>query len=875
MGGPLWTSKFIACWVLVIIPLLVSAIIFIVFKFRVDAAVDDAAELCDKDWVNYDYFTNPPTQTMTTYVFNISNPAEYLDGGEAQLHEKGPYQFDLDINREEVVFHDDRKVVDYTLLNYLDFQEDKQCVGCEHVFKEKVTVINPAYAALLAGSQSEATLLMSLACSSTQIGLMAIMNPYPYCEKTEIGPSSSTLCRCCVPPVDGFVAVGLPASEYENNDWSFCKDITNPQGASAGVLGYVGKYDGAYKIRDTLQAFPLSTGTYTNYLRTYSVSELLTGSMSAFMGFVGYAALSQQLGNPVAKLQYDGIVNATQDMKDVCYSSNYNFCPQVSQVLATMSAIMGPTPQATAGLRLAYLKTVNCSGSIPAYQDLMDTGGLSEERALQLRYLEGLPCDSFTPAIAFATLIQSSMANSGTCADGTTNFPCCLSTFSLNFPTGVFAGRGMGCLRFIDGVIQKKRVYSAEEARLDLGNTVRQKTVCNSQDKLQLLEWFGKTSFDEWFTPAAYTFGGMFPMPWADPTVIKNANTSIAGTFTGVVVADGRAVTQTVGNGAGKSFLVSDLSDGDVKEKEWQLYATNLQRIRTAEFIKNEDKFDLQTAKYQIKQEFGDEDAATDASERSGQMPYPNIINLIYTERGKPAILTNPNFLDVNEAMFTQGNNQKRQYANGVGGVTLHKTRSAYSWNAAEIAPEQMSKASVNENRGTFESYWNYEPATGLTVTNQVTGMFGLFTMNCNPLFDPFCSVKAGYDLDLCYPRKDSNDTDYTLPCSNTNVLTPKVQGEKIFPVYWNSVIASPPQSAIDKAIFLLDVRFGFSILCVIFPCLFFILLVYTCFTWKASDTAIPAVPVMSGEHVEIAKDEAPTEGDVALTNIVSGEDTL
>ena len=111
--------------------------------------------------------------------------------------------------------------------------------------------------------------------------------------------------------------------------------------------------------------------------------------------------------------------------------------------------------------------------------------------------------------------------------------------------------------------------------------------------------------------------------------------------------------------------------------------------------------------------------------------------------------------------------------------------------------------------------------------------------MNCNPFLDPTCQFAREYSDELCYPTEIDNEV-VTSPCSNANVFTPKVQGEKVYPMYWNRVSAEPPDDALSAVTILLDVRYAFSILCIILPGMFVILSAYTIALWRQN--ADPAI---------------------------------
>lgn len=94
-----WSKGLIATWAVTTFLLVGVVIVFVVIKIQVDTLVEQSSELCSKNAPSYDYFKDPPTQNLEVWVYNISNPGLFLSGDAgAELHEKGPYSFNLDVS---------------------------------------------------------------------------------------------------------------------------------------------------------------------------------------------------------------------------------------------------------------------------------------------------------------------------------------------------------------------------------------------------------------------------------------------------------------------------------------------------------------------------------------------------------------------------------------------------------------------------------------------------------------------------------------------------------------------------------------------------------------------------------------------------------
>lgn len=406
----------------------------------------------------------------------------------------------MQVNREDVDFQDGGSKVSFTLFNQLAYNQKDSCVGCGDIYSQKITVMNPVYQAMLTGAASEFNMLLSTTCTPLQVRNMVQSDTAPFCEKSDLSPNQNADCKCCVPAV----TIENMTEVDPDGSFAYCEDLVDPYGAKASTISWLASYDGSYKLTDTFTAnsFPLSSGLYTPLLRTYTVKEMISGSVSALAGLFNYAAFSS-LSDEESIASVEGILTTTQDIKDVCYNTNYDFCPQLSDVMADLAAFGGNQQQV-----IGYLKNVGCTGSIPNYENLMEIGGLTEERAKELRYLEGVPCAQFAVSIAFAALVDLSANNNAVCADGGAK-PCCIGSFSLN--SGAQVGKGMGCLRFVDGLLQKRPVFSGEEAEEYLGSTVSHKTSCAGSDRLHIEQWFGEETMTQWFVPQNYQFPNM---PW-------------------------------------------------------------------------------------------------------------------------------------------------------------------------------------------------------------------------------------------------------------------------------------------------------------------------------------------------------------------------
>ena len=87
---------------------------------------------------------------------------------------------------------------------------------------------------------------------------------------------------------------------------------------------------------------------------------------------------------------------------------------------------------------------------------------MTQDEANKYRYLEGVQCDSFAPAVIVAAIVEATAFFGSTieCANSSDVAPCCPASFFAV----TFSGSAMGCVQFISGMYTSRRVFSTEEA---------------------------------------------------------------------------------------------------------------------------------------------------------------------------------------------------------------------------------------------------------------------------------------------------------------------------------------------------------------------------------------------------------------------------
>jgi hypothetical protein len=335
--------------------------------------------------------------------------------------------------RDSVEFSKSAGTVTFNLYNDITFDSQKSCSGCDIL--DTVYLPNVPYLALMTTAQNEGSLLLSMTCTTAQISAMTPPITSSYCKPAQLNNASVT-CVCCS------AATPTPSGAIP------CSSLLTPTTKPGGIVSWLAKYDNTLKLRDQTTSFSLASEIYAPILRQMTVSEVVFGTVSGLLGFFRTTDAIKR-GDKQSLYKYS---NTTYDLGDACAAN----CPTVSQVkLKFQQALGSGKPLSSAD--------ISCHGLVPNYVDLIAT--LGEERALELRYLEGVSCKPFTVTLAINALVLTDPNAVKVCADGSTptlTKPCCLKQYKST--TFGLTGGGLGCHFWVNGLVQSRRVYSEPEA---------------------------------------------------------------------------------------------------------------------------------------------------------------------------------------------------------------------------------------------------------------------------------------------------------------------------------------------------------------------------------------------------------------------------
>mmetsp|Transcript_15149 Transcript_15149/g.28515 ORF Transcript_15149/g.28515 Transcript_15149/m.28515 type:complete len:855 (+) Transcript_15149:129-2693(+) len=794
---------------------------YVVYDDLLDERLQAVTEICGEDDEGYDTVFKTSTVETTNWVYNLTNPLEYLaEGSEAKFHELGGYAFDVDATRTNVRFEDDNRIK-YTLYTAGTFNADSSPAGLSE--NDEVFSMNIGYLTVLGRIRHEALLLLKATCSLTQLGLIGSTTVTTICRTEEIG--TTAVCQCC------------STTELENS--TTCSDIASPTSNAGGLISYLAMNDGGVKLDSNPSSFPLSSGAYSPVVIKKTVRNVLLGSPSSLLGIFQY-----ENGDTQTKAS---ITNTTADIVEACSALNY--CSTLPALMVQIAGA-GSLPAT-----LAILKSLNCEGLIPDTQGLIDAG-MDEERALQLRYLEGANCRPYTTTLAAAALLMAT-AGSGstyTCTEGT--LPCCLETFDI---AGMSSGTGLGCLFWVPGGAITRQTYSTDEAYRYLTPSPDNEvyTGCASDDKaFQYVSMQGLQAINRWYVPDTYSYPAM---PWADPVTVPLSSTGgVAGEMT-VVNLTGHTVFGRRGTGVTSGYLDYELTDGTPKNKQETIVYTQALATKDLRYMKKSTVGGVptNTFKYNIPTNLSAAD--DEARQVNGQMPYANLVNLRHSKE-IPGIVSLPNWYNVDTDILTQSSNTDKFAAAG-GGVALYRTRDGYSPSSAVLSsPELLTSSNADDFEEEMTEYTEIEPASGVALSTRAQNMASTFTWNCNPLLDSTCGLVAtahNASDPLCYILGNGKQ----MPCSNANVFTPRVRGGKVVPIFWTRALLEP-DGVTEIFLEVMDTRFALAVMSLVMPLLFVVAFVVLrpamCCSGKAGGAKVgdsySHPPNAEGGEVEVAK---------------------
>lgn len=778
---------------------LIVALCYGLLDRKVHSSIDAPSRVCSDDKKNdkiLEEFTRSDAQYVKTWMYNITNPHGYLAGSSAHLDETGVYGFNLIINRGDLEFKDEGKIAAYNYYFEISYDEGSSCSNCGQ--SDDIVVFNHGYNGLMISAYNELSLMLTLACSATQIGLMSD-NTIPLCTAAQQG--TAAMCRCCAPSPPAGTGV-------------LCAAIGNKGSKQGGMLSLMSKYDSGIQIGSAVVAtYPFVSGQYTSLLTHKTPHQVARGLPSVLLGH--FATRENVLSSNTEYLNWN--IETTKDMVDVCFKLDY--CPDYADIAKISSN----------ETFLSTIQDVSCEGLVPNYKVLQSEYGYSEEDAKALRYLEGAQCNVVSPSIIIAALVERSKNGGGslTCFDDnadddyTYTMPCCPSAFTYSYNGIAYTGAYTGCLRYFPGILAERPSFSNDEAVKYAPTSLYAETYtgCADTDGLKFSQHIFKnhSTVNTWFTPD--TTPTLDASHWADTTVIRDIVKEtylIPGELMNQSYG-GKIITIREGKGVTGKFLDWQLtSNGRPEKDEYDVFVPARREQITTKYVGDTRNHGVELNIFQGVTNFNDTQAYAEEVGKNGEQPYPNLRNMVYMTNGVPIISSLPNFYGVNEDIYSQTDNSARQSTSN-SGISIFQTKDGYGIDAVTLLNKTlMSKETVEMYAERFQSIMQVEPAMGLTISASIVNMVSTFSTNCDPTYDLKCRMLASVDPKMCYSAVIPGRY---MPCNSANVFTPYVQGAKVQPIFWFS-LEIDTKKQIKPLRDAMDVRQGFSVLILIIPIL-------------------------------------------------------
>jgi len=718
------------------------------------------------------------------YLYNMTNPSDYLAGEVPVLVERGPY-----VLREYQSFLDvefDGDNVTYEEWHYFvpqDGQDNKTenmfCEGCD--INDEFHNLNGAYLRLLGQGQNEGSLILAATCTAVQISnIAAALDPrqaMAFCNNTAKEPGTSALCGCCNP----YAGIPTPA------DMLKCEDLYATTGKTGGLFSLLSYYDGAPPVAGSGKT-SFTQAVYSSLIVAKTARELALGYPTALSGYMLAKATAQG-----AAAAYPGSDAALRGAlaKQATYTAQVGSqCADLCEALTLpkdlnkLFALL-----ATGNLEAA----VNCDARLPRQIPSHD-----------VRFLSGVSCRPYAFSMLTALVCDPSIGGSGCeCADGSdwsTGKGCCLAKGS-NSQLGLDSLAGLGCLYEVPGIIGDRNFVSAQQVRDFYGTNHRagEFTGCetdeNGKKTWERAGWGslrnGQTQQDLWqWDQADPTNDFLPPSPGRTAVFQDAAKRAVLGGKTYTSTIRGSLGMRFPGLGVSSELWSNHLTKkGQIYNETFQVYVAQAKRPVSIEYSHTASLKGVDTNVYKTNKKIMDRDFEDNAKTGTG-VPMNGADCLTYNY-GFPVFVHRPNYLYGDAKLLTQKEPPARLEYTGTRSIGVKLYRS-YGYGPQSKPLESLlpiDAAAVDEYAEEFDTAINIEPASGLAVAahSRLGASFAVFSCDPNDAFNPSCGLFPN-SAGQCYTQfADKNPllVNTSFPCSAANVFSPKVIGDILVPQYW------------------------------------------------------------------------------------------
>ena len=702
----------------------------------------------------------------------------------------------------------------------------KRALATHLSMTDSVVNISPDYLSFLGAMNDEVNMILSMHCSSEQIANIGVAGKLQ-CDSNQLGEKAATDCACCMKDDDYTLATsrntGTPPA-YTN-----CNSYFDDEGPVLSKMSLLASQDGGVSVKSAGEKKYDGSGNdfsattfgqtefYTALIQSHTINDLMFGYPSAYLGQIAFHAQM----NEAKKLTATSL-SSTELAKRML----------TGQMDADLSFKLGNIADYTSKVGSVCFATClaggDCSGQAPARQESSDADKIK---------LGSIECKPYTST--FETVAKCTAANAAlqldanapgyaacVCANGSDEWSsqgCCLAA-------GQHDGddlMGEGCLFEVAGIVDPNYagLDTSVANAVDLG-TALQSWISNeastpsseflcpaSGAQIDEHEKFGYyESFDGSTQHVTYYHTGNDRIRQDD--VANTASTEYSTPVTG---GSGRYFSP---KGLTVKVGTSQISDGFPKNIPHPVYVPDAKKsidfvfegyrdgflrnqicgtdtcIVSARLVPNTTAFDFN--------EFEDDGSGLpfDGLQPVGHLSGPSTT-------GRPEYLHQPLYVNGDEALYTQQDNTYVDRADGNGIKIYRPTTSSdtdpgvFTPTATESNYQLVDKAYVDSQRRALQSHIDIEVATGLGARQRMRFGTSYSIWECDPSTNDKCKLAVNSKGEnSCYSTSgtttfdalsaaDKNDlttlgrSQFTYPCSASNLFTPDVVGGKIIPQYW------------------------------------------------------------------------------------------
>lgn len=701
-----------------------------------------------------------------------------------------------------------------------------------------ITNLSPIYLSALGQANDELSLILSMSCSPAQVANIHLAGSKAQCSATQLNDMSETECACCMLE-DEYNALGKPA------DFVSCNSHLDDEGSVLSTLSLLAYYDGGVAVKSKGEPKYDGTGNfnetihkqdkiYTPLIQSHTVNDLLFGYPSAYIGKAVpnlYVALGEKvmkdagIANPTkAQIATEMLTGSMDDDLPFKLGNMAAYTKDVGAVcLATCTSVGATDPLIDSPLGHT------CDGHAPARH----TTSVTDE--IVLGEVDCKPYSSTYNTKNMCTTIDFILSQDPTvagmescvCADGSDDYKtsgCCLASGTLNFMDLT----AEGCLYPVAGEIGKNyagkdTAAASGKPTIDVGKAVEAWSSHEASAKnAQFMCPAEGILLDE------HKYFGRYEMLAGSSTHntyihtgnprIRQGDASQAGATVHSSTVNGATTSYFPGTGLTETFGMTGLSKGIYRKEKLPIYIDQMKSPVMMEedwglvpIVCGQDLCIKGTRLLVAKDAFVGVNNGTKL-EGIG-MPYDGLQSVGHmkgpSSSGRPMYVHQPLYYNGDKELLSQQNSSHVEGENG-NGLKIYRPKDestdpgAFSVGAANANYELVNETVLESKADHLQSYLDIEGATGLGVRSKLRFGVSYSIWECDPETNDHCKLSRHSDGSAkCYGTLGdeifnsygnatkkallvaNGKNDFTYPCSAANVMTPKVIGGKITPLYW------------------------------------------------------------------------------------------